>query len=80
MADNLPFLIGDPSAASPSTSCSPGGSASCLAGYYWSSTEASANPRLSAWSQYFASAGGNFKTFVMKSHTLGVRCTRALTN
>jgi hypothetical protein len=80
MADNLPFLIGDPSAASPSTSCSPGGSASCLAGYYWSSTEASANPRFSAWSQYFASSGGNFQAIVMKSHTLGVRCTRALTN
>jgi hypothetical protein len=78
MADNLPSLIGDPSAATPGTSCSLGGS--CLAGNYWSSTEASANPQYSAWSQYFASSGGSGQTIVFKSLTLGVRCARALTN
>jgi hypothetical protein len=78
MADNLPSLIGDPSAATPGTSCSLGGS--CLAGNYWSSTEASANPQYSAWSQYFASSGGSGQTIVFKLLTLGVRCARALTN
>jgi hypothetical protein len=80
MADKLPSLIGDPGAATPNTSCSLGGSGSCLAGYYWSSTEASTSPRYSAWSQYFASGGGSIQTNVTKSLTLGVRCARALTN
>jgi hypothetical protein len=80
MVDNLPSLIGDPGAATPSTSCSVGGSGSCLAGHYWSSTEASVNPQFSAWSQYFASGGGSNQTIATKSATLGVRCARALTN
>ena len=47
MMDNLPSLIGDWAAATPSTSCPAGGS--CLAGYYWSSTQVSGNPRYAAW-------------------------------
>jgi len=52
---------------------------SAPAGDYWSSTEYSGDPQLSAWFEYFASGGGSSQSFVSKSVQLGVRCSRALT-
>ena len=81
MLDNLSSLIGNPGAATPSTSCSWGSSGSCLAGYYWSSTQAAVSPQYYAWTQYFATGGGNSDQFYLtKDNKLGVRCARALTN
>jgi hypothetical protein len=51
-----------------------------LNGYYWSSTESSLSPQSDAWTNYFASGGGSFPTFSLKTHLLSVRCTRSLTN
>ncbi len=51
-----------------------------LAGNYWSSTEASINPSILGFSQYFATGGGSFQGAVNKSLLLGVRCARVLTN
>jgi hypothetical protein len=78
MADNLPSLIGDWTATNPSSSCPSGGS--CLAGYYWSSTQVSWDPRHNAWAQYFGPGGSSFQTTTSKSVPFGVRCTRALTD
>ena len=58
------------------TSCT---GTSCLAGYYWSSTEGSGGPTDSAWYQNFASGGGSNQGFANKRSSLGVRCSRALT-
>lgn len=77
IVSQLPDLLGDPNADTPSTSCIYG--ANCLAGYYWSSTEFSGNPTDVAWIQYFASGGGSIQVFDGKNFTLGVRCSRALT-
>ena len=79
MVVNLLFLIGDPGAGTPSTSCTPPIGTDCLAGYYWSSTELSDFPQNYAWVEYFASGGGGFQYNVDKSSQLGVRCSRALT-
>ncbi|HWG77253.1 MAG TPA: hypothetical protein VN660_10745 [Steroidobacteraceae bacterium] len=78
MADNLPSLLGDPSAGTPSTSCSPASGTECLAGYYWSSTEYSSSPQNYAWYQYFASSGSTTAAG-SKSNQFGVRCSRAFT-
>jgi hypothetical protein len=78
MLDGLSFLIGDPGATTPSTSCTHPDGTDCLAGYYWSSTEYSFNPQDDAWTEYFASGGGSFNIF-SKEFQLGVRCSRALT-
>jgi hypothetical protein len=48
-----------------------------LAGYYWSSTEDSVAPQLTAWFESFAS-GGSFQAFDAKNAPHGVRCSRAL--
>jgi len=50
-----------------------------LSGYYWSATEYSQQPQDFAWSQFFASSGGN-QFILAKSNGGGVRCVRALTN
>ena len=77
IVSQLPDLLGDPSAGTPSTSCTYG--ANCLAGYYWSSTEYSLFPQNLAWYQYFASGGGSYQGYDDKYFQLGVRCSRALT-
>lgn len=77
IVSQLPDLLGNPGAGTPSTSCTYG--ANCLAGNYWSSTEDSGNPTVRAWSQYFASGGRSFQLYGPKFNTLGVRCSRALT-
>ena len=58
-----------------------GGNLSTLlsAGGYWGSTEDSAFPQTGAWLQYFAPGGGGYQRTENKGHTLGVRCSRALT-
>jgi hypothetical protein len=48
------------------------------AGYYWSSTEYSADPAGSAWVQDFT-AGGSYQSYPGKNNPPGVRCVRALT-
>jgi hypothetical protein len=50
-----------------------------LQGYYWSSTELSANPQIAAWIQYFATGGGSDQFEMAKYLSLSVRCSRALT-
>jgi len=76
IVNQLPGLVGDPGAATPSTSCDY--AANCLAGYYWGSTEGS-NRTDNAWYQYFASGGGSNQSIGGKGYSLGVRCSRALT-
>lgn len=78
MASNLSFLLGDPGAGTPSTSCTPPSGTNCLAGVYWSSTELSGFPQFVAWFEYF-STGGSFQNGTSKIGQLGVRCSRALT-
>ncbi len=78
MLENLSFLIGDPNATTPSTSCSPPGGINCLAGRYWSSSEVSSVAQNQAWNEYF-STGGSIQFSNFKSGRLGVRCSRALT-
>lgn len=68
MADDLPILV---------NSCT---GAACLSGYYWSSTEFSNSPQSVAWSEYFAPSGGSIQGVVLKSNSIGVRCSRAITN
>lgn len=75
IADNLSILIGDVN-NNPDTSCSIG--SNCLAGIYWSSTEFSINPDISAWGQFFT-IGGGAQDPSNKSFADGVRCVRALT-
>lgn len=77
MLGSLGFLVGDPGAPTPSTSCSPPSSTNCLAGDYWSSTETSTLPQDVAWGEHFSS-GGSFQGNGSKSNQLGVRCSRAL--
>jgi len=79
MLGSLSFLIGDDNAPSPETSCSPPSGTSCLAGFYWTSTQSSLNPRVTTWAEMFT-AGGSSQTSVAKDTPLGVRCSRALTN
>ena len=76
MLASLPFLIGDPGAATPSTSCLKG--SNCLAGYYWSSTEYSGNTQNYAGFESFTSRGSN-QFFYDKVSPLGARCSRAFT-
>ena len=75
IVNQLPGLVGDPRAGTPSTSCPY--AVNCLAGYYWSSTETSAAQSF-AWNQYFASGGGSTQGNSNKNVRLGVRCSRAL--
>ncbi|RUR08545.1 hypothetical protein [Legionella sp. km772] len=79
MVANLSFLLGNPSAATPSTSCTPPSGTHCLAGVYWSSTEDSVIPQSLAWVEYFASSGGSNQGLNYKLVQLGARCSRALT-
>jgi hypothetical protein len=67
MLDNLSFLV---------SSCT---GSSCLSGFYWSSTEYSADPAFDAWGEYFASGGGSTSLAAGKQDSYGVRCSRALT-
>ena len=75
MAGNLSNLIGDESAPTPSTSCLNG--VNCLAGWYWSSTEAGYNPQDMAVPVGFGR--GQLTPTGYKNSQLGVRCSRALT-
>jgi hypothetical protein len=77
IVNQLPDLIGDPAAGTPSTSCTYG--ANCLAGFYWGSTEYSISPTMEAWAQSFDSGGGSFQLDAAKDFMFGVRCSRALT-
>jgi hypothetical protein len=78
MLNGLSFLLGDPGAPTPSTSCAPPSGTDCLAGNYWSSTEYAFNPQPFAWNEYF-STGGGAQYYGYKYVPLGVRCSRALT-
>ncbi len=84
MMTNLPNLLGvaDSSTGALSTACAWGNnglsSTNCLAGYYWSSTEASADAQYLAWGQFVDSVSGNVHVGVQKEGQLGVRCSRAL--
>ncbi len=78
MSANLSFLLGDPTAGTPSTSCNPPSGTNCLAGYYWSSTELAFNPQNHVWFEYFSLAGST-QDAGSKDTPLGVRCSRALT-
>lgn len=75
--NQLPNLIGNPFAGSPTTSCVYG--VNCLANYYWSSTQHSGFPRRFARVQYFDVGGGSIQSGAQKLNQCGVRCTRALT-
>jgi len=48
-------------------------------GFYWSSTEYSANPSAYSWYEYFNSGGGNASLTGIKSTSIAVRCVRTLT-
>lgn len=78
MWSSLAFLIGDPFAVTPSTSCSPPSGTECIAGYYWSSTESSFTPSSIAW---IYRLGSDFNDYLSgpKSERYGVRCSRNLT-
>ncbi|MFT4058853.1 MAG: hypothetical protein QM652_04810 [Legionella sp.] len=78
MLGGLSFLLGDPGAATPSTSCTPPSGTDCLAGYYWSSTEDSDFPQYYAYIESF-STGGSLQYLSFKNFQVGVRCSRALT-
>ena len=82
MVTNLPDLLGvDNDSGGLSTACRWGNggmsSTNCLAGYYWSSTEYSGQPKFLAWYEYFDSDPGSFPTNHDKFLHLGVRCSRA---
>lgn len=79
MSGHLSFLIGDQSASTPSTSCTPPAGTDCLAGGYWSSTASASNPQYFAWSNIFDVSAG-FQASVVKDQALGARCSRALTH
>jgi hypothetical protein len=75
MGDNLGFLRGDPTAPTPSISCSPPAGTDCLAGFYWSSSEfALPTARLQLFNTFANSQNVGSKVFA-----LGVRCSRMLT-
>lgn len=73
----LPFLIGDSSAPTPATSCSPPASTMCLAGNYWASSQADSTTTI-AWEELFTT-GSSSQNPAGKENRLGVRCARALT-
>lgn len=75
MQENLAFLIGDPNAVTPSTSCSPPSGTDCLAGFYWSSTEDSST-FAKAWFQSYDSSNVNESLTNDKNGLFGTRCTR----
>lgn len=79
IVNQLGSLVGTPSLPfPPSSSCIYG--ANCLAGYYSSSTESSADPQYLAWEQYFDSVGSSsIQGVYLKSDKAGVRCVRVLT-
>ncbi len=77
MSSNLSFLVGDPAAGTPSTSCSPPTSTDCLAGSYWSSTEYSVSPEFTSWFVRYNSFGNSQGTSG-KQTQLGVRCSRLI--
>ena len=77
MLSSLSFLIGDPSVATPSTSCTPPSGTNCLAGLYWSSTELSLDPHDDARLEFFRHTG-SIQAFGGKFNQLGVRCSRNL--
>jgi hypothetical protein len=78
MATALSFLLGDPNAGTPSTSCTPPSGTNCLAGSYWSSTEQAGYSALDAWYAEFISGGSSSRYPYAKQLQLGVRCSRAL--
>lgn len=78
MVSSLSFLLGNPNAPIPSTSCSPPSGTHCLVGNYWSSTEGSNSPWFNAWYETFTTAGSSQHSN-QKAFSLGVRCSRALT-
>lgn len=78
MLNGLAFLLGDPSATTPNTSCTPPSGTDCLAGAYWSSTELLFNPQYVVWYEYF-NTGSSSQSANGKSARFGVRCSRALT-
>jgi hypothetical protein len=78
IVNQLPNLIGNPNAGTPSTSCVYG--ANCMSNYYWSSTQFAGSPRNIAWYQFYSSVPpGNSQFGAQKSNRMSVRCTRALT-
>jgi hypothetical protein len=81
MTGSLAFLIGDPSAGTPSTSCSPPNGTNCLTGAYWSSTQYSETnfPTIAAWYEIFNATGTHGQSVSYKLTQVGVRCSRALT-
>lgn len=78
MVANLVFLLGDPNAGAPSTSCSPPSGTDCLAGFYLSSTESSTAQQYLVWGEYF-SVSSFQQNNIDKNLRYGVRCSRALT-
>lgn len=78
MLGSLSFLLGNPGAATPSTSCTPPSGTDCLAGNYWSSTETFFFPQPDVWDEVF-STGGSGQGNNAKGNQLGVRCSRSLT-
>ncbi|MDI1352432.1 MAG: hypothetical protein PSV35_06630, partial [bacterium] len=80
MVINLSFLLGDSGSPTPRTSCTPPKGTDCLAGSYWSSTEAFFDASGNAWFEAFMKgAGSSLQIPIDKDSPLGVRCTRALT-
>ena len=75
---NLAFLIGDPNAGIPSTSCAGPLGVDCLAGDYWSSTEWAYAPDIGAWPYTFNTSGSSASVYA-KPELVGARCTRSLT-
>ena len=49
-------------------------------GFYWTSTEFSANPTIGAWVQFLTTGNGSEQVGFVKSSLNSVRCARALTN
>lgn len=79
IVESLFFLIGNIDASKPETSCAPPSGTNCLAGIYWSSTEAKLSPQYVAWSEYIdLKLNGQF--WGRKSERYGVRCSRMLTS
>lgn len=76
--NNLSLLVGNSSATTPSTSCTPPSGADCLAGIYWSSTEVSGASSNFAIGAEFTTPSSSLVSGG-KAQNLGVRCSRALT-
>lgn len=77
MLGSLSFLLGDPNATTPSTSCVPPIGTNCLAGDYWGSTEFAGLPKDYAWFESF-NTGGSSQDYFAKYGLYGVRCSRDL--